>query len=549
MYKLMLVDDEEDVREGVVQEIDWAAIGFEIIGKAENGQEALELMERLLPDIIVTDIKMPFMDGLTLSEQIREKYPATKIIILSGFDEFEYAQKALKLQVDEYLLKPFSSQELVQVLLKAKSRIDEETAQKENVEILREHYRKSLPVLKEIFLASLLTRRLGKREIEEKCQYYNIDIGGNEYVVSVLSMDHIVLDPQTRILQSGSLRDSDDQELKRYAVFNIVEEIVDKHQVGKVFIHNDYVVLLTIDVAAALNDRTLLNRTLTVLEEIRQSVERYLKFSVTIGVGTVINELPDVSYSYKDAVLALDYRVILGGNRVICIDDVETRYAEKVRFDEIKEHALIRCIKVGTVNELKDIVVELFDGIADESVSVKDYQIFLLEVLTSILKAAKDAGLNLDDVFGENFVLFAEVQKFQQLQEAKDWIVTVCIRMMKSIATDRQSSYKSLVEEAKNYTRQHYHDPDISIQKLCGHLHISAGYFSNIFKKEVKMTYLNYLMHIRMEHAKELLRTTDLKAFEIAEKVGYSEPNYFSFSFRKYVGVSPKEYRSDPRTS
>jgi two-component system, response regulator YesN len=160
MYKLMLVDDEQDVREGVVQEIDWQACGFEVIEIAENGQEALELMEKQVPDIVVTDIQMPFMNGMQMSELIREKYPMTKIIILTGHDEFEYAQKAVKLHIDEYVLKPFSSQELMQAILKVKDRMDAETAEKENMHILREHYRDSLPVLREAFLASLLTLKL-----------------------------------------------------------------------------------------------------------------------------------------------------------------------------------------------------------------------------------------------------------------------------------------------------------------------------------------------------------------------------------------------------
>lgn len=544
MYKLMLVDDEEDVREGVTQEIDWQAHGFEIVGKAENGKEAIELIERLTPDVVVTDIKMPFMDGLELSEWVKEKFPTVKIIILSGFDEFEYAQKAVKLQVDEYVLKPFSVQELVEVLLKVKARIDEEIAQKENIEVLKEHYRKSLPLLRETFLASLVSRKLPRSEIEEKSAHYGVSLKGGGYVASVLSIDRNAEGDaeQARDTASNSLKYSADKELKLFAVFNIAEEIANKHQLGRVFIHNDYVVLLT--VSGDGEREAVIGATLHVLEEIRQSVEKYLKFTVTIGVGTVTSDVTNISYSYKDAVLALDYKLIHGNNRVICIDDVETRFVEKVRFDELKEHALIRSIKVGTVNEVKSIVDELFAGIADSNVSFKDYQLYMLEILTAIMKAAKDANVDLDELLGANNLLYAEIFKFNNVQEAKQWVEGICLKIMSHIANDRQHTYKHLVEQAVEYVKRHYSDSDISIQKVCSHLHISAGYFSNIFKKEMKMTFGGYLMHIRMEAAKELLRTTDLKAFEIAEKVGYAEPNYFSFSFRKHVGVSPKEYRN-----
>lgn len=547
MYKLMLVEDEEDVREGIIQEIDWSALGYEIIGTAENGKEALELIERSVPDVVVTDIQMPFMDGMQLSEIIKARYPMTKVIILTGYDEFVYAQKAIKLHIDEYVLKPFSAQELIEVLKKVRGQIDHEISQKENVHILEEHYRKSLPVLREVFLASLLTRKLPQTEIEEKAHNYNVELNGNGFVVSVIRIDTYLEAEETlhSTNSAQSLRYSKDQELKLFALLNIADEIGHKHGLGRVYLHDGQVIVLTVSPS---NDRELiLKMTLPVLEEIRQSIEKYLKFTVTIGVGTVSQRITDVNYSYKDAIFALDYRLILGNNRVICIDDVEKRYVEKLRFDELKEHALIRCIKVGSTSEMKETVEDLFQGIADAAVSYKEYQIYLLEIVTSLLKAAKDSSLDFDEVFGKEFNPFSEINRFTNLRETKEWMLTLCTSMMNRLASDRQYTYKTLVEQAKEFTQQHYADSDITIQKVCNYLHISAGYFSSIFKKETKMTFVNYLMHIRMEEAKSLLRTTDLKAFEIADKVGYTDPNYFSFSFRKQVGISPKEYRNNDK--
>ncbi|MBA2943493.1 response regulator [Paenibacillus sp. CGMCC 1.16610] len=547
MYKLILVDDEEDVREGVVREVDWEAIGFEVIEKAENGREALEMVERLQPDVVVTDIQMPFMNGLQLAEAIRERFPTIKLIILTGHDEFEYAQRAIKLHIDEYVLKPFSAQELINALLKVKGQIQEEVAHRENVQLLMEHYRKSMPVLKENFLATLMNRKLPREEVYEKAANYGIEIGGQSFVAAALSIDGVLipeeeLENREELSKSVSLKYSPDQALKYFALLNITEEIVDKHRFGLVFMHDDHVVVLS--VRESENREIALQETMKVLEEVRQNVEKYLKFTLTVGIGTVMKDVTKISYSYEDAVLALDYRLILGNNRIISIDDVEMRTVEKVRFDDVKEHALTRCIKVGTNQEIRETMDELFQGI-EGAVSVKDYQIYLLEILTCILKAAKDSNLNVDEVFGDNFIPFTEINKFKSLEEAKHWLAELCASMMNHIATDRQYTYKNLVEMAKDYTKNHYHEGDITINKVCSHLHISAGYFSSIFKKETKMTFVNYLNHIRMEAAKEMLRSTDMKALEIAEKVGYADANYFSFSFRKNVGVSPKEYRNN----
>jgi two-component system response regulator YesN len=551
MYTVLVAEDEFEVREAIVSGTDWAGLGFQVTDSAENGQEAWELFAKGVPDLLLTDIRMPFMDGLQLAERVKRHYPGTRVVILSGYDEFEYAQRALKLSVDEYVLKPFSSGDLAHVLAKVRAVLDEEAAEKRDVEQLREHYRRSLPVLRENFLATLMTRPLKRRELEEKSALYDIQLTGVSFQVAVVSLDAAAPREQGQTGTapgSGHRKEqapstiSEDQELLLFASLNIAEEIAAARNLGRVFLHQGQVVLLTIAQEDDTHDVTL--ATMAAAEEIRQAIERYLKQTVTIGIGVVIQEPAGLSYSYKDAVLALDYRVILGGNRVISIADVEQRHVEKMRFDELKEQSLVRCLKTGTAEELKEIVEGLFQGLAEAPVSVKEYQLYLMEIVTAVLRAAKDADADLDDLFGEHMATLAELYRFRTLAEAKAWLLGICTRLMGSIAVVRQSALHNLVEEAIAYTRANYGDSELSINKVCGRLHISAGYFSSIFKKETKLTFVAYLLHIRMEAAKELLRTTDLRALEIAEKVGYAEPNYFSFSFKKHVGMSPKEYRS-----
>lgn len=178
MYKVLLVDDEADVREGLVQEIQWGACGFTIEGTAENGREAMELAERLEPDVVITDISMPFQDGLQLASWLREFQPLCKIVILTGYDEFDYARQAITLSVDEYLLKPFSAESFTELLGKIKDKIDMEVTEREDVRQLKEHYRTSLPLLRESFLASLLTRKLPRSIIEEKTRNYGLSLNG-----------------------------------------------------------------------------------------------------------------------------------------------------------------------------------------------------------------------------------------------------------------------------------------------------------------------------------------------------------------------------------
>lgn len=545
MYKLLLVDDESEVTEGLMIEIDWAGCGFTEVRTAGNGKEAMELFEKMEPDVLITDISMPYMNGLELSEWARKTYPITRIVILSGHDEFEYAKQAIHLQVDAYVLKPFSAEQLTHTVVEVARRMDEEREQRSNVELLEEHYRTSLPIVREKFLSSLITRKQPHLDIAEKARKYGMQLEGEGYVVSIISVHHSDEQAeQNGAKPSVSLASSTDLDLKLFSVSNIASEIWARHELGKVFIHQDQVVLFTVSPDG--DQAQMMEDTQTALKEILQSIERFLRFPVMIGVGTFTRELGNLKYAYEAAMVALDYRRILGSNMIICIDDMEKRVQEKLLFDESKERSLISAVKLGTEKELEEVIDGLFDEIARVQASVPDYQHYLLEMVTAIIKLTKVLETDEEDILGGGWGILNQYQKLNSPQETKIWFGEMCAKVRRSIASRRQHTYKQIVEDAISYTKSHFHESDLSIAKVCGQLHVSAGYFSGLFKKELKLTFGAYLLQLRMEEAKELLRTTELKAFEIAEKVGFADPNYFSLSFKKYAGVSAKEYRSSP---
>ena len=534
MYKLLFVDDEEEVRKGVLMKIDFAAFGFSTIEEAENGAEALEIAEKMEPDIVITDIKMPFMDGLTLAEQLRERSPMTKVIFLTGFEEFEYARKAIQLNIIDYVLKPVSKQELEDILLKTRNLLDEERLIKNDVEQLKSHYLESLPILREKFMAHLLHHAVCENRIQEKFTAYGLDLSGSHCTAAVLRID------------GKNDKPEDVVELLCMALLDLFNRVVDEMDELPLktfaFILDERVI--AIFAADAMSEDDFRAKCYSTLDLVRMNAEKHLGESVTIGLGLSQSNVAALYHSYNGAVEALNYRFAIGRKRVIYIGDVEPTAEHIDLFSEPRELKLISAIKVGRVEEIEGIFGEIQAEIIQYKLSQDVYSLYLLEIVTAIVKTAKNLNVELPVVAMNHQSLYSEFFKLTSMETVIAWLLEMCISLVTNIADSRTNSNQKTVQMAKAYAETHYANADLSINDVCGALHLSPAYFSNMFKKETKMTFMNYVLQLRMEKAKDMLTDTDLKAFEISERVGYSEPNYFSYCYKKYYGCSPKEYRA-----
>ena len=232
-YSVMLVDDEEDARKSINKKINWEELGFQVIESAENGEEALEKAERLRPDVIMTDIHMPFMDGITFCKRLRSRFIDSKIVIFSGYDDFEYAKEAIKLEVEEYILKPIDSEELYQVFQRVKNRLDDEIYQKKNIERLERYYYESEPFLREQYFINLLEGRLEASQIVDYQEMYDITIPGDFYSVAIIKADKrkkesIHPSIQSNLVSVSLLQIASEQleKMFQYTILNYLGEIV-----------------------------------------------------------------------------------------------------------------------------------------------------------------------------------------------------------------------------------------------------------------------------------------------------------------------------------
>lgn len=532
LYRILLVDDEEEIRQGMIRKFDWKANGFEIVGDAENGQDAFEKTEKLRPDVIITDIKMPFMDGLTLCKKVYESMPEIKLVIFSGFDDFEYAKKAIKANVVEYILKPVNSDELIGVLHKLKDMLDKEINDRYNIEILRKHYIKSLPVLRQQFLVELIERGISKERIEEQANQYDLDLSGNFWSVSVVQIDKLIKNKEVSTDYSFKAQ----EELIPLSVKRVIDNNVGRSCRFKSFIYRDNVVVI-----AMLDIKSQINKFVDIMDKICRM--RFLEFKITSGIGSICDDLTKLFYSYKGAKNAVDYRVLIGSGKAIYIDDVEPDSSLMLQYDEKYEQDLISSIKLESSENIQKSACKLVEILKDSGLSFNQYQLVLMGTVTELVKLARSYSLDIDIVFGENFDCYKSIFQFTTLDEVAEWLSEVAIKINDFIKKERYNSVKTIVEKAKNYITQNYNQPTISVEVLCDYLHISPAYFSTIFKRETGINFVTYLTNVRMEEALNLLKTTEYKTYAISEKVGYLDPNYFSYVFKKRFGISPSKYR------
>lgn len=530
LYNILLVDDETDVLEAMKKKIDWEALGFCLAGTAENGQEALEMAEQLHVDVVMTDIKMPYMDGLTLCKKLKENYRNIKVVIYSGFDDFEFAREAVHLEAEEYLLKPISSKDMENVFGKIKKKLDEEFNQHRNVNKLYEYYRKSLPAMQEQFVMGVLEGKITGERLKNMMEMYELDLNAPYYVVVNLYAEAAVKEQSEKTAQllNFSLRDMAEEYLKEKMSFyciNYLDEVI-------------FIFMLQ-------EDKEIEN-VLYHVDQICKMGSRVLDVQVTGAVGQLCNSLDTLLSSYQEAKTAMEYRTILGGSQVLYIKDIEPNPQDSVAFMEYDFQNLVRAVKIGDRKETDEAIQSFMDSLRNGCITPNQYQLICMELSTELMKIGRSYKLRTKQIFGAGeHIPWQELYKHLSVDELESWLREICNNLRHTLRHERSDSTIRLTEQAKAYIGEHYKENDLSAETLCHQLNVSAAYFSTIFKKEVGLSFVAYLTKIRLEHAVELLRTTEDKTYVIAEAVGYTEPNYFSYVFKKQYGISPSKYRAN----
>lgn len=529
MYKIILVDDEVLIREAIKENMDWKSLNCQFAGCFQNGVEAITYISEHPVDIVITDICMPFMDGLELSRIIDEEYNNIMILILSGYDNFEYAKQAMKYHVDDYLLKPVAPSELREAIFEFTIKLDKERKKSRNLSQIKQSYNKNKTILRSQTMMNLITGNQSLEGLYHELQEYDIDLSYTHFYIAVIK---IWVDTEEK--QDGGLA--------AFIVHNIAEEIIKENKDGEVIknMDNRLAAVLTTN-----SPRTFEQNLESLFKKIQYEVKRVMDLELTIGIGGVVTDVDMLHLSYEEAQEMLEYEYSCGRGSIL--EAAKVRETDSNKDWRLLLEDLFEVLKNGGKGEIHRILKEMSDEIRSAYLKKDRTYFVLLEAIRNVRKSIDAVGMADSEIKQEIHIVEEQVGSAKSLEEAVKVIESLCIKAADEIEIQSDSKGLKRAAMALDYLKKNYMDPSMNLQLVCEYLNMSSSRFSAMFKECTGNTFMEALINIRMEKAKELVVNTSLKNYEIADRVGFSDPHYFSVSFKKATGKTPKEYAREMR--
>ena len=542
MLKIFLAEDEVIVRETIKRMIPWEELGFELVGEAADGEMALPLLIRQKPDLLITDIKMPFMDGLTLAKLAKKELPELKIVILSGYDDFNYAKQAISIGVEEYLLKPITKNALIERLSEIRSRYEHEKTQKEYYEKFQREMQVYEKNSNRDFFEALVCGSMDMMEVYKKAEKLGLDIVAEAYNILIFTMN-------SEEDFSGQKEGYSEWEAES---LEMLEDFFSDNTSAMLFRCN----IFSYGVLIKGQKETIDENTRSCIDEIKKILDRKeQKRQWFVAVGESVERLSQLQKSYHSASRAFSQRYLYGEN-ILYYDEMElmehrsgqadtndNAYLKNVDVNALNPAILQKFLRNGLQEETENFVKDYFYAIGQEpmeSLVFRNYVI--LNVRFSVLSFLKSLGCDTEEMEPENTEeILAESGK--NIESA----ITYAKKMISQAITirDQNSGNKnrSILKTAVDFIDEHYMDEDISLNTAANVANVSSNHFSALFSQNMGQTFIEYLTTLRMNKAKELLRCTGMRSSEIAGEVGYKDAHYFSYLFKKTQGMTPSEYR------
>ncbi|WP_239619110.1 response regulator [Cohnella mopanensis] len=535
MIKLMLVDDEPIIRKGIRTSIEWDKVGIEIVGEASNGADAIEKAMQLKPHIVITDIRMPIMDGLALSGQLKNQLPGTKIVILSGYEDFEYAREALSLGVTEYLLKPVGAEELISLITVLKDEVIEKETQK-NIRLSYDlAINENSPHIKSNFIIKILKGGFPDApSILERAKILNLNLTDSEYIVFAIDIDDSINTIEDRYMANKNLL--------HFSVMNIAEEILLSKASGLVC-YSDSEHLIGLINAKNVTE-TFMN---SIFADIQYWINKYLRLSVSIGIGEMNNRIMDINNSYSEAYAALRHKIYKGKSSIIHYSEVkDSQLSMSTLYPSEEEKAILHNLKTLNTDGLYETINMIFSKFRSSHMAAESIRNICSRLIVISISSIEEMGINIQSSLSADFNPYTEAGKFEILDDLQQWVISIFDIIIAHLQDNKTLKFKSIISLALKYIEENY-QKDLSLSDIASIVYVTPNYLSRIFKEEVGINFTGWLNQFRVEKAKDLLKDAGAKTYSVANQVGYKDYKYFSHVFKKYTGYSPSEYKDIER--
>ncbi len=527
MQKVLIVDDEQLARGYIRDLIDWFQFGMEVLGEAGDGEVALQYFDTYEPDIVITDIKMPFMTGIELLRKVKKRNPKTQVIIISSYDDFCYAQEAIKYGAAAYLLKPIIASELQDVLARL------ETVAKIDAELVSDRAKKLSKT--EDICWQLIS---GSIEVEEACRQMElIDSGiSNSYfkVVLYLLDDGHLLQQQ---LSAEDMRHLTEQMQKA------VEEIYNGGK-ERNLIFGAYQGTSVIQCVLGKNPWKLDTTIESSIAQMRNLMEG---MSVSVIVGESRLGLEGLVESRKQTQVLMSYRFLLGKNRNIFFNEIscfQEKPTKNAAEKNLNIHQMVDSLSFTNKQELLDGIRKIQAQIIQQGADSRFFAMLIMSsIISKTLSMLKESSID-QEVVNDQILQLKQVLFLDTIHESFESLCTALDALMDVVVAQRRNKYSMTIQKAKEYIEKNYMKKNLALQDVAQHLFLSVAYFSVLFKRETESTFLAYLTRVRMEKAKEMLLTNAYSIYNISEAVGYDNPTYFSTLFKRYYGMSPRDFKN-----
>ncbi|MDD3206508.1 MAG: response regulator [Lachnospiraceae bacterium] len=518
--RVLIVDDEKLERVLILKALNWEQEGFEIIGEAGNGEEALEFYKMKSPDLVITDINMPYKDGVELAEEIKRIDSDCRIIMVTGYREFEYARRALRVGVEDFLLKPINIDEIQTIVRKMRTRIEEQNGKQREYKSLKEKEQQTQYILLESFLQRLVENRIEEEEAIRKLKIYNLERLMSECVCMNVK------------IEKSAARKED----KIYDINVIYSQLSEKIHPYISFIHYmDNLIFYFVEQS--------IEEVCAQGKELIQWINSRYQVQVEVGISQKEQGYKGISKAYRETEKSVNASLVLGKNQCITYEMYQKAKSSGQDKCEIRWKDFIFNVESGVWNKVEEDIIRYCDYLKEQQIPEKSYiQLMGMDIIAKASTILAKHGKSIEEVVDDN--LYESIAQIENITELKEYLKKVLHEIMKYADSIRTKKGNSLIDSAVQYIDRNLKDSELTLKKVAGELYVNESYLSRSFKQETGESMIEYITRNRIEESIRLLNTTDMKAYEISEYVGIKDPHYFSICFKKQVGVTIKEYKN-----